>query len=170
MFLDGPDRAISCDHVAALHRKTAPRHAAAVLRHSAPPRRNPPEVRKVLRAGDRVRWRAIRRLVTVLAGRNRDERSFFKVAWERVTGSVALRAPPDRMHPPRWSGCSGPSPCGLLPIGGTRPVGAGDRDRTGTTSLEGWGSTIELHPRTCPLRLLAYAAVCDGRLSHAHAG
>jgi hypothetical protein len=30
----------------------------------------------------------------------------------------------------------------------TRPLGgAGDRDRTGTTSLEGWSSTIELHPR-----------------------
>jgi hypothetical protein len=28
---------------------------------------------------------------------------------------------------------------------GTR--GAGDRDRTGMASLEGWGSTIELHPR-----------------------
>lgn len=26
-------------------------------------------------------------------------------------------------------------------------VGAGDRDRTGMTSLEGWGSAIELHPR-----------------------
>jgi hypothetical protein len=26
-------------------------------------------------------------------------------------------------------------------------VGAGDRDRTGMTSLEGWGSTIELRPR-----------------------
>ena len=25
--------------------------------------------------------------------------------------------------------------------------GAGDRDRTGMVSLEGWGSTIELHPR-----------------------
>jgi hypothetical protein len=24
---------------------------------------------------------------------------------------------------------------------------AGDRDRTGMASLEGWGSTIELHPR-----------------------
>ena len=24
--------------------------------------------------------------------------------------------------------------------------GAGDRDRTGMASLEGWGSTIELHP------------------------
>ena len=24
---------------------------------------------------------------------------------------------------------------------------AGDRDRTGVASLEGWGSTIELHPR-----------------------
>lgn len=28
--------------------------------------------------------------------------------------------------------------------------GAGDRDRTGMTSLEGWGSTIELHPRDQP--------------------
>lgn len=27
--------------------------------------------------------------------------------------------------------------------------GAGDRDRTGMASLEGWGSTIELHPRSC---------------------
>lgn len=27
-------------------------------------------------------------------------------------------------------------------------VGAGDRDRTGMTSLEGWGSAIELHPRS----------------------
>ena len=26
-------------------------------------------------------------------------------------------------------------------------TGAGDRDRTGMASLEGWGSTIELHPR-----------------------
>ena len=26
-------------------------------------------------------------------------------------------------------------------------VGAGDRDRTGMASLEGWGSAIELHPR-----------------------
>jgi hypothetical protein len=26
--------------------------------------------------------------------------------------------------------------------------GAGDRDRTGMTSLEGWGSTIELRPRS----------------------
>ena len=30
--------------------------------------------------------------------------------------------------------------------------GAGDGDRTRTTSLEGWGSTIELHPRAvCPM-------------------
>jgi hypothetical protein len=28
-----------------------------------------------------------------------------------------------------------------------RDGGAGDRDRTGMTSLEGWGSTIELRPR-----------------------
>jgi hypothetical protein len=28
---------------------------------------------------------------------------------------------------------------------------AGDRDRTGMASLEGWGSTIELHPRGAPL-------------------
>ena len=27
---------------------------------------------------------------------------------------------------------------------------AGDRDRTGMASLEGWGSTIELHPRIAP--------------------
>jgi hypothetical protein len=26
--------------------------------------------------------------------------------------------------------------------------GAGDGNRTRTTSLEGWGSTIELHPRS----------------------
>ena len=26
-------------------------------------------------------------------------------------------------------------------------LGAGDRDRTGMASLEGWGSAIELHPR-----------------------
>lgn len=29
--------------------------------------------------------------------------------------------------------------------------GAGDRDRTGMASLEGWGSTIELHPRAAVL-------------------
>ena len=28
--------------------------------------------------------------------------------------------------------------------------GAGDRDRTGMASLEGWGSTIELHPHERP--------------------
>jgi hypothetical protein len=27
---------------------------------------------------------------------------------------------------------------------------AGDENRTRTTSLEGWGSTIELHPRAAP--------------------
>ncbi len=26
-------------------------------------------------------------------------------------------------------------------------IGAGDRDRTDVISLEGWGSTIELHPQ-----------------------
>ncbi|MEY4900124.1 MAG: hypothetical protein RI895_546 [Actinomycetota bacterium] len=31
--------------------------------------------------------------------------------------------------------------------------GAGDRDRTGMASLEGWGSTIELHPRANLFRL-----------------
>ena len=31
-----------------------------------------------------------------------------------------------------------------LPV---RWVGAGDRDRTDIISLEGWGSTIELHPQ-----------------------
>ena len=30
--------------------------------------------------------------------------------------------------------------------------GAGDRDRTGMASLEGWGSTIELHPHVLPER------------------
>lgn len=30
-------------------------------------------------------------------------------------------------------------------------LGAGDGDRTHTTSLEGWGSTIELHPHTLRL-------------------
>src|SRR3546814_7426762 len=30
----------------------------------------------------------------------------------------------------------------------SRSPGAGDGNRTRTTSLEGWGSTIELHPRT----------------------
>ncbi len=30
---------------------------------------------------------------------------------------------------------------------------AGDRDRTGMASLEGWGSAIELHPRNVALRL-----------------
>ena len=36
------------------------------------------------------------------------------------------------------------------PDGGHRKArssGAGDENRTRTTSLEGWGSTIELHPR-----------------------
>ena len=31
---------------------------------------------------------------------------------------------------------------------------AGDRDRTGMASLEGWGSTIELHPRVHGLKVL----------------
>ena len=30
---------------------------------------------------------------------------------------------------------------------GTKMRGAGDGDRTRMASLEGWGSTIELHPR-----------------------
>jgi hypothetical protein len=33
----------------------------------------------------------------------------------------------------------------------TFSVGAGDRDRTGMASLEGWGSAIELHPRGRPV-------------------
>ena len=28
-------------------------------------------------------------------------------------------------------------------------LGAGDGNRTHTTSLEGWGSTTELHPQMC---------------------
>ena len=35
----------------------------------------------------------------------------------------------------------------LLPILKRRSVGAGDENRTRMTSLEGWGSAIELHPR-----------------------
>src|SRR3954451_25041670 len=31
--------------------------------------------------------------------------------------------------------------------GGAASARAGDRDRTGIASLEGWSSTIELHPR-----------------------
>src|SRR5579872_5412263 len=31
-------------------------------------------------------------------------------------------------------------------------IGAGDGNRTRTTSLEGWGSTIELHPQPYPQR------------------
>ncbi len=34
-------------------------------------------------------------------------------------------------------------------------VGAGDRDRTGMASLEGWGSTIELHPQT-PMNVVRF--------------
>ena len=37
---------------------------------------------------------------------------------------------------------------------------AGDRDRTGMASLEGWGSTIELHPRSQRFNWLGF------RLSH----
>ena len=33
-------------------------------------------------------------------------------------------------------------------------LGAGDRDRTGMASLEGWGSTIELHPQVLGLKVL----------------
>jgi hypothetical protein len=32
----------------------------------------------------------------------------------------------------------------------TAAPGAGDENRTRMTSLEGWGSAIELHPRVCP--------------------
>ena len=34
-----------------------------------------------------------------------------------------------------------------MPLTSTGTMRAGDRDRTGMTSLEGWGSTIELRPR-----------------------
>ncbi len=34
-----------------------------------------------------------------------------------------------------------------IPTGTTSQFGAGDGNRTHTTSLEGWDSTIELHPR-----------------------
>ena len=36
-------------------------------------------------------------------------------------------------------------------------VGAGDGNRTHAASLEGWNSTIELHPRLMPLRALPSA-------------
>ena len=42
-------------------------------------------------------------------------------------------------------------------------LGAGDRDRTGMASLEGWGSTIELHPHA--VRPLAYGAKVSARQS-----
>ena len=34
--------------------------------------------------------------------------------------------------------------------------GAGDGNRTHATSLEGWGSTVELHPRNAPDKQSAY--------------
>ena len=46
----------------------------------------------------------------------------------------------------------------MLPGGNPRQqskiAGAGDRDRTGMASLEGWGSTIELHPRESDLTVM----------------
>jgi hypothetical protein len=70
---------------------------------------------------------------------------------ERVTGSVGRSRPPpdpgpviDVIRGPRRKPCRNP----LI------TSRAGDRDRTGMTSLEGWGSTIELHPQW-PLRGLA---------------
>ena len=35
-------------------------------------------------------------------------------------------------------------------------AGAGDGNRTHVTSLEGWNSTIELHPRVCFLFVLSF--------------
>ena len=40
-------------------------------------------------------------------------------------------------------------------------LGAGDRDRTGMASLEGWGSTIELHPHA--VTPLAYGVRVSAR-------
>src|SRR4051794_13962296 len=56
---------------------------------------------------------------------------------------VRLRYPvwPARPTIGAWANVTTPTPSG--PRGG-----AGDGNRTRTTSLEGWGSTIELHPRS----------------------
>jgi DNA-directed RNA polymerase specialized sigma24 family protein len=43
--------------------------------------------------------------------------------------------------------CNGTGPGRRSACDQGRSCGAGDRDRTGMTSLEGWGSAIELHPR-----------------------
>ena len=41
-------------------------------------------------------------------------------------------------------------------------IGAGDGNRTHATSLEGWGSTVELHPLICPLsRKQTYYIIVD---------
>ena len=45
--------------------------------------------------------------------------------------------------------------------------GAGDRDRTDTASLEGWYSTIELHPQENLLRQLNFAISYFKNLRHA---
>ena len=49
-----------------------------------------------------------------------------------------------------------------LDLRGSRKLRAGDRDRTGMTSLEGWGSTIELHPHDSVVTEpnLAYRIFC----------
>ena len=54
----------------------------------------------------------------------------------------ARHVPPRQSR--RWS------PAGDVHRTGPHRFGAGDRDRTGMASLEGWGSTIELHPRAPP--------------------
>ena len=45
-------------------------------------------------------------------------------------------------------------------------LGAGDRDRTGMASLEGWGSTIELHPRTARRGWNPAPSSSDGPADH----
>jgi hypothetical protein len=62
----------------------------------------------------------------------------------RVVRPIYPREAPRRIHPAiRW---------------GTS-LGAGDGNRTRTTSLEGWGSTIELHPRRASLASAPSSAV-----------
>ena len=63
-------------------------------------------------------------------------------AGDRVRRRLKAASPPD-------PGQCFPFQCRRSPgiNRGTFCIGAGDRDRTGMASLEGWGSTIELHPR-----------------------
>ena len=92
----------------------------------------------------------------------------FNVGWEMgfeptIFSATNWRVRPTTLHPPymaRLKGLEPLAPCleGRCSIqlsyrrlfvrsGGV--FGAGDGNRTHTTSLEGWGSTTELHPQMC---------------------